>query len=403
MIPVPAAGLIAAMFAAQVLGMASFVTFPGLLPLFLEEWSLTNAEAGWISGVFFAGFVGAAPILTAATDRTDPRRIFLAGTALGAIANIGFAASADGLWSGTAWRFVQGVAFAGTYMPGLRAVSDAVPERLRNRAVAFFTATFTVGASFSFLVSGIAIAALPWRTVFYVMAAGPALGFLVAVLVLPRRSTPPAAGGRFAGLTRQVRKPALHRYFAGYFLHNAESSTMRAFVVAFLAFSVAQQPPAALGIDLGPTVIAAVANLLGLPGILLAGEFTRFMRRDSVIALVMLLSAATGIALGIFAAAPYAFVIFLMLLYGLLVPADVGAINAGVVEGADAEFRGAALAIHSVCGFIGAFVGPVIFGAALDGFGGETQGGAWVAAFVVLAAMIALWPLMTLLRRVRKT
>ena len=402
MIAIPPAGLIAAMFAAQVLGMASFVTFPGLLPIFLREWNLTNAEAGWISGVFFAGFVGAAPLLTAATDRIDPRRIFLSCIAIGALASIGFATSADGLWSGTFWRFVQGASFAGTYMPGLRAVSDAVPERMRNRAVAFFTATFTVGASFSFLVSGIAIANLSWRAVFYVMAAGPAAGFVIALLFLPRRTAPPVIGGRLTGLARQIRKPDLWRYFAGYFLHNAESSTIRAFVVAFLAFSVTRQQPDALGVDIGPTVIAAVANLLGLPGILLAGELTRFLRRDAVIALVMLLSAATGVLLGVFAAAPYWLVIALMLLYGMLIPADVGAINAGVVEGADAGFRGAALAIHSVCGFTGAFLGPVIFGAALDGWGGETVAGAWVAAFAVMAGMIALWPLITLLLRARR-
>lgn len=32
--PIPPAWLIAGMFAAQVLGMATFVTFPGLLPTF---------------------------------------------------------------------------------------------------------------------------------------------------------------------------------------------------------------------------------------------------------------------------------------------------------------------------------------------------------------------------------
>jgi len=394
--------LIGAMFVAQVLGMASFITFPGLLPLFLREWALSNVEAGWISGVFFAGFVGAAPLLTAATDRVDPRRIYLAGLAIGALANIGFAASAGGLWSGTVWRFIQGAAFAGTYMPGLRAVGDAVPERLRDRAVAFFSATFTVGASFSFLVSGIAIANLSWRAVFFVMAAGPAIGFVIALLALPRRAAPPAVGGRLAGLARQIRKPDLRRYFAGYFLHNAESSTIRAFVVAFLAFSVAQQPPGTPGVDIGPTTVAAVANLLGLPGILLAGELTRVLRRDTVIAVVMLMSASTGGMLGAFAAAPYWIVILLMLSYGMLIPGDVGAINAGVVEGADADFRGAALAIHSVCGFTGAFLGPVIFGAALDWYGGEKAAGAWVAAFALLAAMIALWPLMTVLRRIRR-
>ena len=234
------------------------------------------------------------------------------------------------------------------------------------------------------------------------MAAGPAAGFLIAFLLLPRRQRPAATGGRLAGLAHQVRKPVLQRYFAGYFLHNAESSAIRAFIVAYLAFAVAQQAPGALGVGIAPTVIAAVANLLGFPGILLAGELTRFLRRDAVIALVMLLSAGTGVLLGVFTGAPYWIVIALMLLYGMFIPADVGAINGGVVESADMDFRGAALAVHSVCGFTGAFVGPVIFGLALDGFGGETAAGAWIAAFSVMAGMIALWPLMTLLLRLRR-
>lgn len=402
MIRVGPAVLIAAMFGAQVLGMATFVTFAGLLPQFQHAWMLSNAEAGWINGVFFAGFVGAAPLLTAATDRADPRRIFLAGITISALSTIGFAALADGFWSGSLWRCLQGIGFAGTYMPGLRAVSDAMPDRLRNRGVAFFTATFTVGASFSFLVSGIAAASLSWRSVFYTLAAGPVAGLGIAWLFLPPRVSASSTGSRLAGIASQLRKPALLRYFAGYFLHNAESSTMRAFVVAFLAFAATQQPGGRANGALSPTVIAAAANLLGLPGIVLASEATRILGRNTLIAVIMLLSAGTGVLLGVFATAPYWIVTALLLLYGLLVPADVGAINAGVVESADLGHRGAALALHSVFGFTGAFLGPVIFGAALDYAGGDTTGRAWITGYATLAALIGLWPLMIVGLRLRR-
>ncbi len=86
------------MFVAQVLGMASFVTFPALLPAFQDQWQLSNTEAGWISGVFFAGFVVSTPILTTLTDRFDPKRIFLAGLVITSISNIGFGMLADGVW-----------------------------------------------------------------------------------------------------------------------------------------------------------------------------------------------------------------------------------------------------------------------------------------------------------------
>jgi MFS family permease len=107
------------MVVAMVAGMSAFVTFPALLPTFQQEWALSNTQAGWISGIFFAGYVLAVPVLTSLTDRIDPRRVFLAAMALSALATAGFGLMASGAWSASFWRLLQGVGFAGTYMPGL--------------------------------------------------------------------------------------------------------------------------------------------------------------------------------------------------------------------------------------------------------------------------------------------
>ena len=48
-------GLVFAMCVAQILAMIGFASFAALLPTFISEWRLTNAEAGWISGLYFAG------------------------------------------------------------------------------------------------------------------------------------------------------------------------------------------------------------------------------------------------------------------------------------------------------------------------------------------------------------
>lgn len=176
---------------------------------------------------------------------------------------------------------------------------------------------------------------------------------------------------------------------------------MRAFAVGLLAFALMQQSAGSGASYWSPTTLAAIANLLGLPGIVLANELTRFMRREWLIAVIMMLSALTGIALGAAAVWPCWTVVGLLLVYGFLVPADVGAINAGVVQAADAQFRGAALAVHSVCGFTSAFIGPVVFGAVLDLAGGQGSAAAWPVAFAMLAALIALWPLAVLFRRIR--
>ncbi|WP_239508543.1 MFS transporter, partial [Serratia marcescens] len=71
-------------------------------------------------GAYFAAYVVAVPVLVALTDRVPARRVYLFGTALTAIAHIGFALVADGFWSGLALRAVAGVGWAGCYMPGLK-------------------------------------------------------------------------------------------------------------------------------------------------------------------------------------------------------------------------------------------------------------------------------------------
>ena len=97
--------------------MAGFISFPALQPEFQRLWTLSDSEAEFISGIYFAGYVIAVPLVSGLTDR---------------------------LVSAALWRFVQGAAFGGSYMPGLRTLSEAVPAQRQGTAIAVFTARFTV-------------------------------------------------------------------------------------------------------------------------------------------------------------------------------------------------------------------------------------------------------------------
>jgi len=48
--------------------------------------------------------------------------------------------------------------------------------------------------------------------------------------------------------------------------------------------------------------------------------------------------------------------------------------------------RGATLAVHSMLGYIGGFIGPLIIGWTLDLGGGMSQA-TWAVAFVIVAAL----------------
>ena len=402
--PSSPAMLILALCVAETLGMATFATFPALLPTFREEWGLSNTEAGWIGGVYFAGYLISVPVLVSLTDRVDPRRIYLVAMALSCASALGFAIAADGVASASLWRFLQGVGLAGTYMPGLKALTDALPEKSQSRAVAFYTSSFGVGSSLSFVIAGELATALDWRWAFILSAIGPALAIVFAFWVLQPR--PPAKDAMPLTRLLDFRPVFANRralaFTLGYTVHNWELFGYRTWIVAFLVFAQSQQPAGAIGLTWSATTLAALVNLIGLPASVLGNELAhRFGRRQVLIA-VMAASAVAGTAFGFSGATlPFVAVVFLAFVYGWTVIGDSATLTAGVVAAADPRYRGATMAMHSMIGFVGSFIGPLAFGAALDAGGGEQSGCAWGIAFASLSAVILIGPvlMMTMAKR----
>ncbi len=55
--------LIVLMCAAEAFAVLGFSTFPALQPALLAEWAMSNTEAGWINGIYFAAYMAAVPVL----------------------------------------------------------------------------------------------------------------------------------------------------------------------------------------------------------------------------------------------------------------------------------------------------------------------------------------------------
>src|SRR5690349_6883767 len=137
--PAPAWRLIAWMCAAHVLSMTPFAVYPALLPVLQGEWSMSNSLAGLLSGLFFAGYMCMAPVLTSLTDRIDARRVYFVSALLASAATLGFAAFVGGPVAAGIAQVVLGIGIAGTYMPGLKALTDNLSGSAQARAVSFYT------------------------------------------------------------------------------------------------------------------------------------------------------------------------------------------------------------------------------------------------------------------------
>ncbi len=368
---------------AEILALAAVATFPALLPKFRKIWELSNTEAGWISAAYFGGYMLFVPALAGITDRVDARKVMAGGAAAGAAASLLFALFAEGFWTALALRFAAGISLAGVYMPGLKVVSDHTEGRLQSRFVSFYTASFAIGSSFSYLIAGEIEAAAGWRWAFAVSGASALLSFFLIRAMAPAARTRQNAEGAAMWHDFKVvlKVPEARAYILGYTAHMWELFCMRSWIVAFLAFSLGLQT-AGSGVWT-PTRVAFFINLIGLPASIGGNELARTFGRRKLVVSVMIGSAALGCLLGASAALPYALVLGMALAYGVTVVGDSAALTAGAVGAAPEGLRGTTLAVHSTLGFAAAFTGPLVVGIVLDAFGGGRL--AWTMAFPAMA------------------
>ena len=377
---------------AEVLGMTGFAIFPALLPGFIVEWGLSNTDAGWINGMFFAGYLGAVPVLTSLTDRVPARRVYYLCMALSGAASLLFALMAEGFWSALVLWSAAGIGLAGTYMPGLKLLSDHLEGHRRH--VPYYTSSFGLGAALSYLFAGEVAAGLDWRWAFGLASLGPGLAVALVFLLLPREDPVPHAAPETSLLDfRPVLRcrPAMGYVFA-YTIHNFELFAMRSWIVAYLVFAQGLQPGGGAGWS--ATALAALINLFGVPASILGNEAAEKFGRHRLITWVMLSAAAFAAVIGFVAAWPFWLIVVLALAYGVAITADSGAITTGVVLAAPEGYRGATMAVHSSIGFMGSFAGPLAFGVALDLTGGGAGVGSWGASFAFVGAVVLLGPLL---------
>lgn len=371
---------------AEILTMVGAFAFPALLPGFQAEWGLSNTQAGWISGLYFAGYALAVPVLTALTDRMDAKRIYLAGAAMAALGGLGFAWLAEGFWTALAFRVLAGMGLAGTYMPGLKALVDRLQttDRGQARALSFYTASFSIGTALSFLVIGEVARTWDWRTAFAVGGACALAGLALAATLRPvaPQAMPPLPSGTNAPPARLLDFRPVFRnrramgYVLGYATHMWELFALRTWMVAFLGFALMQDGSG--GMD--PTLAASYCAMVAMLGSLVGADLAARFDRPKVIAVSMVLSALIALGFGASAASlPYGAVIALAFFYNFAVQLDSAALTTGAVLMADPGRRGATIAVHSLIGFTAAFLGPLAFGMVLDGIGQTAQG--WWLAF----------------------
>jgi MFS family permease len=119
-----------------------------------------------------------------------------------------------------------------------------------------------------------------------------------------------------------------------------------------------------------PAVVAMTMGLVGTWASVMGNEASIRLGRQRLVRLAMTASLVCAAGIGFVGVRSYALAAALVLVYGVLIWLDSSSLTAGAAGAADPARRGATLALHSMAGYAGGFVGPIAIGWILDLAGG---------------------------------
>ncbi len=369
---------------AAISSMLSFALWPVFLIQLGKVWNLSNTDIGWISGAYFFGYVCATPILVGLTDRVDAKWVFVGGSAVTLIGNFLFSLFAAGFWTAILSWSIVGAGLAGTYMPGLQILNGRLKKHDRIKAVPWYTSCFGIGTGGSYLLMGYIMINYDYQVAAMVSIIMACVGIIMISFLVDSSNIN-------KNYSQKLRHPLDFRpvfkkkvsigYILSYGAHTFELFAYRSWSFALFFFiGSSASPPMSIATI---TIIISAITLTGMIASVVGAKIAERKLRHKVISIVGISTFVTSIICAFLLDTIILAIAFLWI-YNFFIMLDSGALTAGAVESSDDSTRGAVLAVHSMVGFFGGFLGGPTIGVILDALGGETSKVAWFCALIFM-------------------
>lgn len=205
-------------------------------PLLRSEFSLTNAQSGFVGAAFVVGYVVFSPLFGYLGDRFD-RRLLMAIGVLAWSLFTGLASLASGLYSFLVLRALVGVGEASfsAIVPGYikGRVSDTIAL---NSALSVFYVAIPVGSALGYVAGGVTAESWGWRALFGAAAVPGVVLALGFWFVGPDRSKPTSPTQRidFFSAARSIASvPVLRLTILGYIFNTFALNGVAYFVARY--------------------------------------------------------------------------------------------------------------------------------------------------------------------------
>jgi MFS family permease len=341
--------------AAQFLGMTLWFSATAAAPAIVREFQLTSGASAWLTMAVQAGFVAGtlASAMLNLADAINPRRLFAAGCAVGALANamIVLAPSSTTI---IVLRFVTGMALACVYPPGMKLTAGWFLER-RGWALGVVVGALTMGSAFPHLLAWLASSTgsgeapvLSWRLL---LGSSSALALASGAIVIGTVSDGPhvtaSAPFDIHAVRHVLRSRGVRLATLGYLGHMWELYAMWAWIAVYAAHSLSARGDAVRAAPL----VAFVTIASGAVGCVAAGKWGDRWGKARVAGAAMIASAASSALAGLVYGQPLAALLVLAIVWGFSVVADSAQFSALVSEHSPRTLVGTALTLQTSVGF----------------------------------------------------
>lgn len=370
--------------------MTCWFSATAIIPELIRDWSLSPAQAGWLTNAVQVGFVTGA-LAASLVNLPDIMRLnrLIAGSAVVTAGANAVLLLEPGFGAAVAARFVTGAALAGVYPPAMKLMATWF-LRGRGLAMGLLVGGLTLGSSMPHLFRAVG-GGVDWRLV--VIASSLATLSSAAIFGLLVRDGPHAFG-RATFDPRQalavLRDRPLFLANLGYFGHMWELYAMWAWLLAF-ATAAAQGGVQPFG---SPSVFVFVVIASGVLGCVLGGLLSDRVGRCLTTAGMMAVSGTCAALIGFAFDGPTWVLTLIAVIWGITIIGDSAQFSAAVTELADSRFVGTALTLQVSIGFALTVLAIWLMPHVAALFGG------WQFSFLVLlpGPLVGAWAMLRLRR-----
>jgi MFS family permease len=353
--------------AARIFLFANFMTVAAVIPILLEEWQISGAEAGAIVTAFTVSYAASLFGFAWAADHIGAKRAVTISALASAVASAVFGLFARD-WASTLVLYgLVGLSQGGVYTPLIMVFAERSDPIRRGTAMGWLIASTSVGYAGSLLLCGVALSFGGYRTAFLVTGLTPTLGAVLLLLCLrglENRTHP-----------RTTRGGVWHRVFGGrdarmltigYTGHSWELLGSWAWLPSLVAAALVLGGSGIAAASQTSALTTGAMHLAGATASFVMGALSDRLGRRAVLLGVATAAAALSLSIGWVIWLPAGVVVALALIYTFLAIGDSPVLTTAITEVTDPGHLGTVLAVRSLLGFGAGAIAPLAAGLAFD-------------------------------------